>query len=192
MVRQNNYSYFLAKMDNCDYYSDMTSGRLTLYRPEYDDQAHNHCLLGATNAGLAELLGVGERTIDRWIADIPSFAKAVREGRAVADGRIARSLYERAVGYCQSVERVVVLRGEAKKIDVTVQHPPDTQACIFWLRNRCRENWNVRSAPAGGDGPTEDIAAELDAAWARVEEEERLASLSANQAPLPPRGGEVE
>lgn len=170
----------------------MTSGRLTLYRPEYDDQAHNHCLLGATNTGLAELLGVGERTIDRWIADIPSFAKAVREGRAVADGRIARSLYERAVGYRQSVERVVVLRGEAKKIDVTVQHPPDTQACIFWLRNRCRENWNAKPTPAGGDGPTEDIAAELDAAWARVEEEERLASLSANQAPLPPRGGEVE
>ncbi len=170
----------------------MTSGRLTLYRSEYDDQAHNHCLLGATNAGLAELLGVGERTIDRWIADIPSFAKAVREGRAIADGRIARSLYERAVGYRQSVERVVVLRGEATKIDVTVQHPPDTQACIFWLRNRCRSSWNVRSSPAGGDGPTEDIAAELDAAWARVEEEERLASASANQAPLPPRGGEVE
>jgi hypothetical protein len=145
----------------------MTSGRLTLYRPEYDDQAHNHCLLGATNAGLAELLGVGQRTIERWIADIPSFAQAVREGRAIADGRVARSLYERAVGYRQSVERVVVLRGEAKKIDVTVQHPPDTQACIFWLRNRQRDLWSSKQQRRDNLHNDDDLAA-LDAGgeWA--------------------------
>lgn len=147
-----------------------TAGRPSLYKPEYDDQAHNHCLLGATNAGLADLLGVGERTIDRWIADIPSFAKAVRDGRAIADGRVARSLYERAVGYRQSVERIVVLRGEVKKIDVAVQHPPDTQACIFWLRNRCRSGWNVRAAPVAVDDEAETAAmiAELDAAGERA------------------------
>src|SRR4029453_8343928 len=122
------------------------AGRPTLYRPEYDDQAHNQCLLGATNAGLAELFDVGQRTIDRWIADIPSFAKAVRDGRAIADGRVARSLYERAVGYRQTVERTVLHRGQEIKISNTVQHPPDTQACIFWLRNWCRSSWNVRSA----------------------------------------------
>lgn len=135
-----------------------TAGRPSLYKPEYDDQAHNHCLLGATNAGLADLLGVGERTIDRWIADIPGFAKAVRDGRAIADGRVARSLYERAVGYRQSVERIVVLRGEAKKIDVAVQHPPDTQACIFWLRNRCRPIWNAKPAPVLPDEEEDEFA----------------------------------
>ena len=148
----------------------MTSGRLTLYKSEYDDQAHNHCLLGATNAGLAELLGVGQRTIERWIADIPSFAKAVRDGRAIADGQVARSLYERAVGYRQSVERVVVLRGQATKIDVSVQHPPNVQACIFWLRNRCRPTWNVRPAAMVPDdeGKTAAMLAELDAAGERA------------------------
>ncbi len=148
----------------------MTSGRPTLYKPDYDEQAHNQCLLGATNAQLAELLDVGHRTIDRWIAEIPSFAKAVHDGRAVADGRVARSLYERAVGYRQSVERIVVLRGEAKKIDVTVQHPPDTQACIFWLRNRCRSGWNVRPAVVAVDEEAETAAmiAELDAAGERA------------------------
>jgi hypothetical protein len=49
-------------------------------------------------------------------------------------------------GYRQTVERIVVLRGEAKKIDATVHHPPDTQASIFRLRNRCRSSWNVRPA----------------------------------------------
>ena len=135
-----------------------TAGRPSLYRPEYDDQAHNHCLLGATNAGLAELLDVGQRTIDRWIAEVPSFAKAVRDGRAIADGRVARSLYERAVGYRQAVERIVVLRGEAKKIDATVQHPPDTQACIFWLRNRCRSSWSAKAAPVEADDEEDEFA----------------------------------
>ena len=145
------------------------AGRPPLYRPEYDDQAHNHCLLGATNAGLADLFDVGQRTIDRWIADIPSFAKAVRDGRAIADGRVARSLYERAVGYRHTVERVLFHRGEEKRITSTVQHPPDTQACIFWLRNRCRENWNVRPAAAVHDEEeTAALLAALDEAGERA------------------------
>lgn len=145
-----------------------TSGRPALYRPEYDDQAHNHCLLGGTNAGLADLFDVGQRTIDRWIADIPSFAKAVREGRAIADGRVARSLYERAVGYRQEVERTVVHRGQQMKISNTVQHPPDTQACIFWLRNRQRDFWSG-SQQRRKDALDDDDIAALDAAseWAR-------------------------
>jgi hypothetical protein len=146
------------------------AGRPTLYRPEYDDQAHNQCLLGATNAGLAELFDVGQRTIDRWIADIPSFAKAVRDGRAIADGRVARSLYERAVGYRQTVERTVLHRGQEIKIGNTVQHPPDTQACIFWLRNRCRSSWNVRPAavPVHDEEETAALLAALDAAGERA------------------------
>ena len=147
-----------------------TIGRPALYRPEYDDQAHNHCLLGATNAGLAELFDVGHRTIDRWISDIPSFAKAVRDGRAIADGRVARSLYERAVGYRHTVERTVVHRGQEMKISNTVQHPPDTQACMFWLRNRCRSGWNVRPAavPTHDEEEAEAMLAALDAAGERA------------------------
>ena len=91
------------------------------------------------------------RTIDSWIANIPEFAKAVREGRAVADARVARSLYERAVGYRHTVERTVLHRGEERKITNTVHYPPDTQACIFWLRNRCRPNWDVRPAAGRAD-----------------------------------------
>jgi len=151
----------------------VTHGRPALYIPAYDEQAYNHCLLGGTNAGLAELLGVGPRTIDRWIADIPSFAKAVREGRAVADGRVARSLYERAIGCRRTMERTVLHEGEEKTLTSTVQLPPDTQACIFWLRNRCRDTWNVRPAivPHEDASLTEAMIAELDAAGERARRE---------------------
>ena len=120
--------YFVDSNNNRNYRScHGRPGRPTLYKPEYADQAHNHCLLGATNAGLAELFDVAQRTIDSWIANIPSFAQAVREGRAIADGRVARCLYERAVGYRPTVERVLFHRGEERRITSTVQHPPDTR-----------------------------------------------------------------
>ena len=44
----------------------------------------------------------------------------------------------------------------------TVSCPPDTQACMFWLRNRQREYWQARAeAPPEVD---DDRAARLDAA----------------------------
>ena len=125
-------------------------GRPTLYRPEYAEQAHDCCLLGATNAEMAELFGVARRTIDNWLAGYPEFAASVRTGRMAADARVARSLFERAVGFRHTVERTVLHRGEERKLTATVAYPPDTQACIFWLRNRRREIWgNHRHEESG-------------------------------------------
>ena len=85
-----------------------TAGRPTAYRREFCELAHNYCLLGATNPELAGFFDVAPRTIDNWIASHPAFAEAVREGRVVADARVARCLYERAVGYSCTVERTVL------------------------------------------------------------------------------------
>ena len=149
------------------------TGRPTLHRPEYNEQASNHCLLGATNPQLAELFDVSPRTIDSWIASIPEFGEAVRQGRAVANAQVARSLYERAIGFRHTVERTVLHRGEERKITNQVQYPPDTQACIFWLRNRCRENWNVRPAavPVHDEEEAAAMLAALDAAGERARQD---------------------
>jgi hypothetical protein len=149
----------------------MTSpGRPTLYKLEYTERAHANCLLGATNAELADEFEVAPRTIDNWIANIPEFAAAVREGRAVADARVARSLYERAVGYEHTVEQTVLHRGEERKLTNTVHYPPDTGACIFWLRNRQPRYWGGRGRDEPG-GFTEEMLAELDAASERARRE---------------------
>lgn len=55
------------------------TGHPTLHGAEYNEQARNHCLLGATNSQFAELFDASPRTIDSWIAGIPEFAAAVRE-----------------------------------------------------------------------------------------------------------------
>ena len=145
------------------------NGRPTAYRPDFCDQARNYCLLGATNEELGEFFGVTRRTIDNWIAGRPDFSSAVKSGRIVADAKVARGLYARAVGYERKVEREVILCGELKPLASTVHYPPNVQACIFWLRNRRRRTWSDLWRDASGDPSTDvDDIALLDAAGESV------------------------
>jgi hypothetical protein len=133
-------------------------GRPTLYKPEYADLAHNYCLLGATNDELAGFFDVAPRTVDNWLSVHAEFATAVRNGRAAADASIARKLYRRAEGYDYTAEKVFMYRGEAKTVACKVHVPPDVQACIFWLRNRRRQDWLERARPEPESGLTfEDL-----------------------------------
>ena len=139
-----------------------TPGQPTSYKPEYCELADNYCLLGATNEVLGDFFGVTSRTIDNWIATHPDFADAVKRGRAVADAVVVRALFERAKGFSQEVTRTTLYKGEKRTITNTVSYPPDTPACMFWLRNRRREYWQARAeAPLG---VVDDMAALLDAA----------------------------
>lgn len=94
-------------------------GRPSSYKSEYAELAKNYCLLGATDADLAEFLGTTRPTMDKWKKDHPEFAEAVVGGKERADALVARSLYNRAVG-------------------------GDTTACIFWLKNRQKHAWRDR------------------------------------------------
>jgi len=118
-----------------------TMGRPTLFHPAMCEEAHNYCLLGATNDQLADFFGVSPSTIDNWIAGRRDFEAAVKSGRVIADAKVARGLYVRAVGYDRKVEREVIVGGELKPVTSTVHYPANVQACIFWLRNRRRQTW---------------------------------------------------
>ena len=144
-------------------------GRPTLFDPEMCEQAHNYCLLGATNDELAEFFDVSPSTIDRWIAERTDFRDAVRSGRVAADARVARGLYARAIGYDRTFERTVVIGSEVKPVTSTVHYPPNVQACIFWLRNRRRRTWSDpgRDSPVDPSTHIDDIAL-LDAAGESV------------------------
>jgi hypothetical protein len=70
-------------------------GRPSLYKPEFAEQAFELCLAGATNRDLADAFEVGHSTIDNWLQKQPEFAQAVKRGRVVADGAVARALHSR-------------------------------------------------------------------------------------------------
>jgi len=119
-------------------------GRPTLYRAEQCARARDHCRQGATLGQLAGLLGVAPRSIDNWIARIPEFAAAVREGRAAADAELDRVLYRRAVGFDETVQRPVRCRGRVEVVSFTRHHAPNARACMRWLCRQLPQQWRRR------------------------------------------------
>jgi hypothetical protein len=144
-------------------------GRPPLYKADNAELARKFCLLGATNEDLAGLFDVAGRTIDNWLATIPEFAAAVQRGRDVADADVVQSLHSRATGYSCETEKIFHYRGDVMKVPHTVHYPPDTTACMFWLRNRRRRDWLEkaelrREEEVDEEAEAFDFARRLDAA----------------------------
>lgn len=128
------------------------AGRPTRYKTEYDEQAFNYCLLGATDVQLAEFFGVTEKTIANWKNAHPTFIQSLKEGKAAADSKVANSLYQRALGYSHPDVHISNYQGEITITPIIKHYAPDTTACIFWLKNRDKVNWRDRHEVTGEDG----------------------------------------
>ena len=111
-------------------------GRPTKYKPEYDQQAYKLCLMGATDAQLADFFEVDEGTINRWKDKHGGFCASVKRGKMPADGEVAESLFRRATGYTHPDVHIGMYEGEAVITKITKHYPPDTAAICFWLKNR--------------------------------------------------------
>jgi hypothetical protein len=147
----------------------MAGGRPTVYKPENAEIAHICCMMGATNATLAERFGVSHTTIDNWIATIPDFGDAVRKGREVADGKVVSALYARATGTQRTMTRVFCHNGQPVTVSYPVELPPDVRACMFWLRNRRPQQWR-ENRPLVDEADDEE-------GWRAPEEASRRAAL---------------
>lgn len=127
-------------------------GRPSSYKPEYADQARKLCELGATDYELAQFFDVDTATIYRWRNTKEDFCEAVTCGKDKADERVARSLFNRAVGYTFESEKVFNNRGEIVRAKTTEHVPPDPAAAMNWLKNRQPGTWRDRVEHTGSDG----------------------------------------
>jgi len=123
----------------------MAGGRPTSYRPEFCQEAEQLCANGATDEEIAEAFEVSVRTIYRWKGEFPDFCQALKTGKEVADERVERSLYAKAIGYTYDSEKVFQFQGQIVRAPVKEHVPPDTTAAIFWLKNRRAEKWRDKS-----------------------------------------------
>ena len=82
-------------------------------------QVESLAALGLTDEDIALVLGIGERTLERYKKD-PEFWHALKTGKIKADSQVAKRLYEKAMN-------------------------GDTTAMIFWLKNRRPDLWRDRS-----------------------------------------------
>lgn len=129
----------------------MPRGRPTTYKPEFIAQAKKLAKLGATDIEIADFFGVRESTLNTWKHTHPEFLESLKLGKKESDDRVERSLFRRAVGYEHDAVKIFLNR-DGKPVIVPFRElvPPDTTACIFWLKNRDQKNWRDKIA-VGGD-----------------------------------------
>jgi hypothetical protein len=96
-------------------------GRKSAFRPEYILIAKACARFGAIEDEIANELNIGPATLDRWKQKYPEFRCALKAGKDASDDRVERSLYQLAIGW----------NGQ----------PPNTTACVFWLKNRRPSEW---------------------------------------------------
>lgn len=141
-------------------------GRPTKYDESMVKQVQKLAKLGLTDDEMADVLDVHRDTFYTWKKEHPDFSDALKMGKAFADANVAQRLYERAMGFEHDSEEIKVLPafGSARqnpdddsedadvstatgdhprivRVPIRKIFPPDTTACIFWLKNRQPKIW---------------------------------------------------
>ncbi len=137
----------------------MAGGRPSKYTDITLEQAYKLALLGAKDEQLADFFKVTVSTIAEWKNSKEGFSEALKEGKYKADAEVADSLYNRALGYEYTEQQAIKCRKgkdanggiieEIEVVSVARVVPPDTTACIFWLKNRQKEQWRDKHEIGG-------------------------------------------
>ncbi|MGH6613755.1 helix-turn-helix domain-containing protein [Sphingomonas sp.] len=127
--------------------------RPTTFKSDYVRQAQELYAHGLTDRELAAAFGVSRSTIFRWRAAYPEFAEATRLGKDVADDRVERALYERAIGYEEEAVRVYHPADAKEPVVVryTREVRPDVTAALQWMRARRPGRWARPTPPPEED-----------------------------------------
>lgn len=122
-------------------------GRPTKYKPEFAEQVVPLCEHGFTDQELADFFKVNIVTLYRWKSAHPEFRNAIKSAGDIADERVERTLYQKAVGYEQDAVKVFLPAGTTTPVYAPLRErvAPDTAAAIFWLKNRRKDRWRDKT-----------------------------------------------
>lgn len=123
-------------------------GRKSIFCEEIKKQALKLAFHGFTHAQMADFFDIGLSTFKRWLNKYPLFRTALKREKDIADQRVGKSLYKRALGFRYTEKtRERIFNPITKKFEMmltkTVRKycPPETTACIFWKKNRQPDLW---------------------------------------------------
>lgn len=112
-------------------------GRPTKYDSSNNELIYKLCLLGATDAQMADILNVCLATFSNWKVNYPELLDTLKKGKEIADAEIAHALYHRAKGYSHPDVKIFCnAEGKVTKVNDIKHYPPDTAAAFIWLKNR--------------------------------------------------------
>lgn len=128
--------------------------------------------MGSLDTDIAQFLEVAVSTIYEWKNAFPQFSEAIKRGKAVCDREVAGKLIERAMGAKHYQQKEVKLKSvkydkktfkkvsEEERVEVVTLEamaPPDTQALIFFLKNRRPDLYREKSEHLLGSDPSNPL-----------------------------------
>lgn len=99
---------------------------------------------GWTDKEMAVFFQITEQTWNNYKQRHQEFFESLKNWKEIADGKVVRSLYERATGYEHEDTYFASYQGTIIKETYTKHYPPDPTSMIFWLKNRKRAEWKDR------------------------------------------------
>lgn len=136
-------------------------GAPTKFKEEYIEQAEKLAKYGLIDKEIAEFFGVTEKTLNNWKQAHPDFLQSLKKGKEISDSEVIRSLYDRATGYSHPEDKIFNHNGKEMVVPTTKHYPPDTTACIFWLKNRIPEDWREKPTPDDEDDEVTPVRVEI-------------------------------
>jgi len=107
---------------------------------------------GMIEKDIAKKLGVSVATFETYKTRFPEVLASLKKGKAPIDFEVENALLKRAMGYETREEKIIKdvvknpdgsIKSEGSaRVEITKKIvPPDTTACIFWLKNRKPAEW---------------------------------------------------
>lgn len=154
-------------------------GRPTTYSKQLADITLNLYREGKTDAQVAGIIDVSEKTLYNWRQENPEYLLAIRDIKDLDDMQVETALRAAAVGYTAIEERVYISFGKEIRVKVPKHYPPDIRAAMFWLKNRHPDKWREHSS-------VEKVEGEIrDSRFANQRSFEEFCTIASYNAPYP-------
>jgi hypothetical protein len=126
--------------------------------PPYAGVTSRHVMLagklsrdGKTDAEIADVFGVAERTINDWKEKSDAFRAAIREGKLLIVAEAEATLYQMAMGGRETTTVVEITGAKPKTITTTEKLHPDVRALTHILAVYDPDRWALNKIREGGE-----------------------------------------
>lgn len=129
------------------------------WKPDFLRIIYHMALLGAKEEEIATALGVKRNAISVWKRSRPGVREALRDGKMIADAKMAESFYQAGVGYSHPETKLIpnrvktfndkgkIIKDELviERVEVIKHYPPNVTAGVKWLKARHPELWGEKA-----------------------------------------------